>query len=286
MCDEDIHPGLISDPTLSRRSFGVLTAAAAAGAATGARAAAIVERDVSVKTADGTADAVLVHPEGRGPWPAVLIWTDILGLRPVFREMSRRLAAEGYVVLTPNPFYRVKKAPILDGPIDFGNPADREKIAPFRASITPEGSQRDSAAFLAYLDSLPEVDKAKKIGVQGYCMGGALTIRTAAAVPARIGAGASFHGGGLATDAPDSPHLLVPAINAEFLFAVARNDDAKDPGEKDRVKAAFDAAKQPAKVEVYAADHGWCVRGMPVYNEAEAERAWAELLALYKRRLI
>jgi carboxymethylenebutenolidase len=286
MCDDDIHQGLVSDPTLSRRSFSALTVAAAAGVATGAHAAALVERDGTGKTEGGTADAVLVQPEGKGPWPAVLIWPDILGLRPVFREMSRRLAAEGYAVLTPNPFYRVKAAPIIDGPFDFASPADREKLVPFRASITPEGVARDSAAFLAFLDALPQVDKAKKAGVQGYCMGGSLAMRTAAAVPARIGAGASFHGGSLATDAPDSPHLLVPKIKAAFLFAVGRNDDQKDPGEKDRVKAAFDAAKLPAKVEVYAADHGWCVKGSAAYNEAEAERAWAELLALYKRRLV
>lgn len=285
MCDDDIHVGRIVDPAVSRRAFGVLAAAAAASAAVGAQASNIVVTDVEVKTADGSADSVLAYPGDKGPWPAVLIWTDIVGLRPVFREMAARLAGEGYVVLTPNPYYRTRQAPVVDAGFDFAKPADREKIMGLRASLTPQRTASDSAAFLTYLDGLPQVDTRRRAGVQGYCMGGALAIRTAAAVPGRIGACASFHGAGLVTDAPDSPHLLIHKSKADFLVAVARNDDEKAPSEKDKVKAAFDADGLKAKVEVYPADHGWCVKGSQVYDDVQAERAWSELLALYKRAL-
>lgn len=288
MCDDDIHQGLVQDPTLSRRAFGVLTAAAAATAAGAAQAATpVIDKAVDVKTPDGLADAVLAYPEGKGPWPAVLIWTDVMGLRPVFRDMARRLAGEGYVVLCPNPFYRAKRGAAVDGPFDFNKPEDRAKLAPLRATITPEGAARDTAAFLAFLDAQPQTATRKKAGVQGYCMGGPLTVQSAAAAPARVAAGASFHGGGLATDKPDSPHLLIPKTRAEFLIAVADNDDKQDPGAKDRLKAAFDAAKVPAHIEVYTgANHGWCVPGSAAYNEVAAEKAWAELLALYRKKLV
>ncbi len=288
MCDDDIHQGLAPDPALSRRAFGVLTAAAAAGAAGSARAAMkVIDRDVDVKTPDGLADAVIAYPEGKGPWPAVLIWTDIMGLRPVFREMARRLAGEGYVVLCPNPFYRAKRGPAVDGAFDFNKPEDRAKLMPLRATLTPDGAARDATTFLAYLDAQPQTDKARKAGVQGYCMGGPLTLQTAAAVPGRIAAGGSFHGAGLATDKPDSPHLLIPKTRAQFMIAIADNDDKQDPGAKDRLRAAFDAAKVPAHIEVYAgANHGWCVPGSAAYNAPAAEKAWAELLALYKKRLV
>jgi len=286
MCDDDIHQGLIHDPTVSRRTFGLMTVAAA-GAASAANAAAakVVETDVTIRTPDGTADAVLFHPEGKGKWPAVLVWPDVVSLRQVFREMGRRLAAEGYVVLVPNLYYRVKKAPVVESGFNFANPDDRAKLTPMRATVTPEGTAKDAAAYLAYLDSRPQTDTRRKAGTQGYCMGGPLAFRTAAAVPNRIGAVASFHGGGLYTDKPDSPHLLLPRTRAEYLVLVAENDDKQDPTVKDKLKAALDAAKLKSKVEVYPADHGWTVKGSQVYEEAEAERAWAELLALYKRAL-
>ncbi len=286
MCDDDIHPGLIVDPTVSRRGFGLL-GLAAVGAAGAARAGgAVVETDVGIKTPDGVADAALYHPEGKGPWPAVLIWPDVVSLRPAFREMGRRLAGEGYVVLVPNLYYRVRKAPVVDGAFNFANPEDRAKLAPMRASVTPEGTDRDAVAYLAFLDALKQTDTRKRAGVQGYCMGGPLSFRTAAAVSGRIGAVASFHGGGLWTDQPTSPHLLLTKTTAEFLVAVADNDDKQDPTIKDRLKAAMDAAGRKAVIEVYPAAHGWCVRGSAVYDEVQAERAWSALLAMYRRALV
>lgn len=287
MCDDDIHQGLIDDPTVSRRTFGLMTAAAAGAVASSARAAVpVLEKDVEIKTPDGLADAALYYPEGKGSWPAVLIWPDVVSLRPVFREMGKRLAAEGYVVLVPNLYYRVKKAPVVEGGFNFANPDDRAKLAPLRASVTPEGTAKDAVAYLAFLDAQPQTDKKKKVGTQGYCMGGPLAFFTAGAVPSRVGAVASFHGGGLATDAPTSPHLTLPKSHAEYLVLVADNDDKADPTAKEKVKAALDAAKRPNKVEVYeGAAHGWTVKGSAVYNEPAAEKAWAELLALYKRAL-
>jgi len=294
MCDDEIHPGLIQDPTVSRRAFGLaglavvgLTATAASGAE-----AAVVETDVNVKTADGVADAALFHPPGKGTWPAVLIWTDIMGLRPVFRDMGRRLAAQGYVVLVPNPFYRVKHAPIVEGNIDFNNPADRAKVMDpaNRKGMDAPGIDRDSVAYIAFLDAQPQTNRKKKAGVQGYCMGGPLTYRTAATVHDRIGAAATFHGGGLVSKDhadPLSPHNLIPQMKATVYSAVADNDDKAQPDAKDVLKASFAAAKVPARVEVYeGCAHGWCVKGSAVYNEAGAERAWGELTALYKKALV
>ncbi len=281
------------DQTLSRRAFAVLSAAAAAGAsavATEAQGAAeVVETDVEVKTPDGTCDAALYHPAGKGTWPAVLIWTDIFGLRPAFRQMGRRLAAEGYVVLVPNPFYRTRKAPVFaEGmKFDFNNPEDRAKLPPLTSPLTPEAVSRDAVAYLAFLDTQKTVNRKKKAGVQGYCMGGPFTMRAAAAMPDRIGAGGSFHGGGLVTDKPDSPHLLAPKIKASYYFGIASNDDQKQPDAKDKLREAFAAVKRPAKVEVYdGALHGWCVPGSAVYNQVAAEKAWGELLALYKSALV
>jgi len=287
MCDDDIHPGLVHDPRVSRRAFGLMTAAVGGLAATAAHADdKVVETDVVIKTPDGEADAALFKPAGKGKWPAVLIWPDVMSLRPVFRDMGRRLAAAGYVVLVPNLYYRVKKAPVIDGTFNFANPEDRAKITPLRATVTPEGTDRDALAYVAFLDAQKETDKGRKIGVQGYCMGGPLSFRTAAAAPGRIAAVASFHGGGLVTAEPTSPHLLIPKTHAEYLIEVADNDDKKEPDVKDKLKAAFAQAKRPAKVEVFeGAAHGWTVKGSQVYNEAAAEQTWTNLLDLYKRTL-
>ena len=284
MCDSAIHQGLVEDTSLSRRAV-MLTGMAAAGFATAGFADAVTEKDVVVKTADGSADAALFHPNGKGPWPAVLVWPDILGLRPVFREMGRRLAAAGFVVLVPNPFYRSRRAPIVDGAFDFAKPDDRAKVMALRQAMTDAGIDKDATAYLAFLDAQPQTNKRRKAGVQGYCMGGPLAFRTAAAVSARIGAVGSFHGGGLVTPDPSSPHLLIPRTKAAYLVAIAQNDDARQPDAKDTLKAAFAAAKRPATVEVYPADHGWCVPGSQAYAEAPAEKAWAALIQLYKTNL-
>lgn len=286
MCDEDIHPGLVEDSRLSRRGFGLLTVATAGLAAAPALAQSnVVEKDVAVKTPDGTSDCVLFHPVGTGTWPAVLIWPDIMGLRPAFRDMGRRLAGQGYVVLVVNPFYRSAKAPVIDDKFDFGNPEQRARLMGYRGAMTDDGVDRDAVAYLAFLDAQAQTSKTRKAGVQGYCMGGPLSFRTAAAVPGRIAAVGSFHGGGLVTKNPNSPHLLIPKTNAAYLIAKARNDDAREPTVKDDLKAAFAAAGRTATVEVYPADHGWCVKGSAVYNEAQAERAWAALSAMYKTQL-
>ena len=287
MCDDFIHQGLTHNPAVSRRAFVVSSAATAVlSSASAAAQAKVVEKDVNVPMASGVSDSALFYPEGKGPWPGVLVWTDILGLRPVFREMGRRLAAEGYVVLVPNPFYRNAKAPIVDGSFDFSKPEDRAKVMPMAAALTAEANISDAKSYVAFLDQQPQTDKKKRMGVQGYCMGGPLTFRTAATQADRIGAAATFHGGGLVTDKPESPHLLIPKMKAEVLCCVADNDDKRDPAAKDKLKEAFTAAHLKATVEVYeGCNHGWTVRGSQVYNEAGAERAWAELTALYKRNL-
>lgn len=286
MCDDDIHQGLVHDPSISRRTFGLMTAALT-GVATVARAdEAVEEKDVELKTPDGVADAALFYPKAKGKYPAVLLWPDVMSLRPVFRDMGRRLAAAGYVVLVPNLYYRVKKAPVVEGAFNFANPDDRAKLTPMRASVTPAGTFKDAEAYVAFLDAQPQTNKAKKVGVQGYCMGGPLSFRTAAAAPGRIGAVASFHGGGLITADADSPHLLVPKTHADYLIEIADNDDQKEPDVKDKLKAAFAEAKRPAQVEVFTgAAHGWTVKGSQVYNEEAAEKAWGNLLALYKKAL-
>ncbi len=288
MCDENIHQGLV-DPSFSRRAFGLSAAAAAALAATLAHAEeTVIEKDVDVKTPDGTADAALFYPKGKGKWPAVLIWTDIFGLRPVFRDMGRRLAAQGYVVLVPNPFYRKGRAAGLADGLDFSKPDDRAKLMALAGTISGSGAvENDAPAFLAFLDAQPQTDKKKKAGTQGYCMGGPLVYRTAAILPDRIGGAVTCHGGGLVTKTPASPHLLIPKIKAEIYSAVAANDDKNAPTDKDVLKKAFADAGKKATVLVYDdCQHGWCVKGSAVYNEVGAEKAWAELTALYKRNLV
>lgn len=287
MCDEFIHPGLVTDSRLSRRGFAAMTVAAAGVASAPALAQSnVVEKDVQVKTADGLCDAALFYPSAKGSYAAVLMWPDIMGLRPAFRDMGRRLAAQGYVVLVPNPFYRSAKAPVIGDNFDFSNPEQRARLMGYRGAMTNDGIDHDAMAYLAFLDAQPQTAKNRKAGVQGYCMGGALSFRTAAAVPNRIGAVGSFHGGnGLVTATPDSPHLLIAKTNAAYLICQAQNDDAQNPKMKDDLKAAFTAAGKTATVDVYQANHGWCVKGGGVYNEAEAERAWTNLTALYKANL-
>lgn len=287
MCDSDNHQGYIVDTGFTRRSavLAMSSAAALAGLPGVAAAASVKEMDVSVPTPDGRADAVLFYPPGRRARPAVLMWPDILGLRPVFRDMGRRLAAAGYVVLVPNPFYRVKPAPIVTGPFDFDNKGDLAKVMALKNGLTDDMVDRDAAAFISFLDSRKQTDRRKGVGVQGYCFSGPFAFRTAAVRPDRIRAVATFHGGGLVTKEPTSPHLLIPKTKASFLVAIARNDDARQPDAKDVLKTAFAAAMRPATVEVYAADHGWTVAGSPPYDHALADRAWAGLLRLYRTNL-
>ncbi len=253
----------------------------------------VIEKDVEIKTPDGVCDAAFIHPK-LGSHAGVLVWPDAFGLRPVTREIGKRLAAQGYSVLVPNPFYRISKAPFTDASgFNFGNPDDMAKLRPLMASVTSPGhAERDAVAYIAFLDAQKEVDKAKLVGTQGYCMGGPLVVKTAATVPDRVGAGASFHGGGLVTDKPDSPHLLAPKIKARMYFGIAANDDERQPDAKNNLKEAFANAKAPAEVEVYAGTlHGWCIadmpnqNGKPIYNKPEAERAWAKLLTLYETTL-
>jgi len=278
---------------LSRREFVTLSVAAGLAAAAGSASAAdlpVVETNVQIKTPDGTCDAVFIHPT-TGTFPGVLIWPDAFGLRPSMRDIGKRIAAEGYSVLVPNPFYRLAKAPVIENPaaFSFQNPADMAKLTPLMGSINaPGAAEKDAVAFVAFLDAQQQVNKMKKMGTQGYCMGGPLVVKTAAALPDRIGAGASFHGGGLVTDMPTSPHLLAPKIKARMYFGIAGNDDMRQPDAKDKLKEAFAAAKVPAEVEVYPSAHGWCVpdmpqqNGMPIYNRPDAEKAWAKLVTLYK----
>lgn len=292
MCGDGNHQGFISDTSLTRRT--VLLTMGAVAAASGlplpafaedAGARAVTEKDVSVKTADGSADAALFYPTAKGKWPAVLMWPDILGLRPVFREMGKRLAAQGYVVLVPNPYYRAQKAPVVEGPFDFNSKADMARISTFRSGLTDAMVDRDSAAYVTFLDAQPQTDKRRKAAVQGYCMSGPISFRTAAARPDRIGAVATFHPGALVTDKPSSPHLLIPKTRASYLVVIAKNDAEKMPKEKADLDAAFKAARRPATVEISSANHGWTVAGSQTYDEKEAERAWAELLPFYRANL-
>ncbi|MEO5586538.1 MAG: dienelactone hydrolase family protein [Novosphingobium sp.] len=290
MCDDFTaadNDAALARAGMSRREFAAMGAAAAlAGYATLAGAAttrsALTERMVQVPTPDGMADAFLVHP-ARGRHPGVILWPDVLGLRETKKAMGRRLAAAGYTVLVVNPYYRTFKGELGLDFAAFRTPAGQARLGPARAALTAEAVTRDGAAHVAFLDTLAATDKRRGIGNQGYCMGGPFTIRTAAAAPSRVKAAASFHGGGLVTAEPNSPHLLLPTTQASYLIAVAKNDDERAPTDKDTLRAAAVAAKRPAEIEVYAADHGWCVPDGAAYNQVEAERAWARLLALYAK---
>jgi len=280
--------------SLPRREFVTVSVAGGIAAAASGAGLPVTETTVEIKTADGVCDAALIHPR-TGSHPGVLIWADAFGLRPSMRDIGKRIAAEGYTVLVPNPFYRVAKAPVFDNAaaFDFQNQADMAKLRPLMASVNaPGAAEKDAAAYIAFLDAQPQVNKSRKIGTQGYCMGGPLVVKTCAAVPNRVGAGGSFHGGGLVTDKPDSPHLLAPKIKAHMYFGIASNDDARQPDAKDKLRESFAAAHVPAEIEVYSGSlHGWCVpdmpqqNGKPIYNRADAERAWGKLVALYKSAL-
>ena len=247
-----------------------------------ANAQAVSEMELDVTTPDGVADSYFVHPSS-GAHPGVLIWPDAFGLRPAKRQMARRLAESGYSVLVVNPYYRSQRAPVVNT-TNFGEVSDI--LRPLMGTLNPETQTRDAQAFISFLDNQPSVDSNRKMGTMGYCMGGPITMRTAAALPERVGAAASFHGGGLVTDQPDSPHLLVPQMKAHYLFAIAANDDESQPEAKDVLRDAFAEAGLPAEIEVYSgAMHGWCPPDSTVYHEAQAERAWSRLLALFETAL-
>ena len=282
---------------LSRRDFVALSLAAGLAAAAGEDLASAAElpiqvANVDVKTPDGICDATFIHPT-TGSHPAGILGPDAGGLRPAMVDMGKRLAADGYSVLVPNPYYRMTKAPGIDlAGFNFQSPADMAKLRPLMGSIGAAGAaEKDAAAFVAFLDAQKPVNAAKKIGTQGYCMGGPLVFRTMAAVPNRLGAGGSFHGGGLVTDQPTSPHLMIPKMKGRLYVAVASNDDSRQPDAKDKLKDAFTAANLPAEIDVYKSLHGWCVPDMPagqsgpIYKKDDAEKAWAKLMALYKSSL-
>ena len=285
MCDE--LTAADTDRHLSRRQLGA--AAGAIGAAVllpaPANAKAVAGRDVVITTPDGRCDAYFTAPT-TGRHPAVLMWPDIMGLRPAFRTMADRLAQSGYAVLVVNQFYRSVKSPIVQPGESFDQPAVRDRITPWRAALTPAATTSDGKTFLAFLDRQKEVDTKRGVGSAGYCMGGPMVLRTAAAVPARVHAGASFHGAGLVGDAPDSPHRLVPRLRGSYLIAIAANDDQRSPNDKVALREAFAAAKRPAEIEVYdGAMHGWCVIDSKVYNPPQAERAWGKMLDLFAKSL-
>jgi carboxymethylenebutenolidase len=290
MCDKDDLDEMYEisrSRDLSRRQFGAMTLGVGLSAVLPrlADAADTNESEIEIKTPDGTCDAYLVHPV-KGRNPAVLIWPDIFGLRPAFRQMGKRLAESGYTVLVINPFYRTKKAPTAPEHPDFNDPATRQTLMSLAGTLSPATALTDATAFVAYLDSQPSVDKKRKMGTTGYCMGGPFVLRTAAAFPDRVGAGATFHGGGLATDKPDSPHLLIPKMKAQFLIAIAENDDQREPEVKNILRDSFAKAHLPAEIEVYAGTkHGWCPPDSAVYNAEQAEKAWSRMMVLFKKAL-
>ncbi|MEO8075676.1 MAG: dienelactone hydrolase family protein [Acidobacteriota bacterium] len=285
MCDqdhfEDDRREYAARGLVTRREFGVLLGAGMAMLLPQVvNAVAVTESEVSVKTPDGTADCYFVHP-ATGTAAGVLVWPDIFGLRPSFRQMGKRLAESGYSVLVVNPFYRIKKAPTADA----GAATPIQQVMPLAQGLSETTQMTDAKAFIGWLDQQSQVAKNRKIGTQGYCMGGPIAFRTAAAVPDRVGAVGSFHGGGLVTAMPNSPHLQAAKSKAQFLIAIAENDDTRSPNDKTVLKDTFAAANLPAEIEVYGAPHGWCPPDSQVYNEAQAEKAWTRLLALYGKAL-
>ncbi|MDP3676652.1 MAG: dienelactone hydrolase family protein [Novosphingobium sp.] len=283
---------------VSRRGFGLGAAGLAAGGALAGCMAtsdsnaeptptssgrAITERAVTIATPDGTADAFYAHPAGRARHAAVLVWPDIMGLRDSFKDKGRQLARAGYTALVVNHYYRSARAPVLAPGASFTDPAIRAQVAPWGKLLDPVAYGRDAKAFVAWLDKQEAVDTRRKIGTVGHCMTGSTAIRAAAALPARIGVAASMHGGGLASDAPDSPHRLFASTQAALLIAIALNDDARDPTAKTKLREACDAAGRTCEIEVYPANHGWTVADSPSHDAAQAERAFQRQLALYAK---
>lgn len=292
MCDEDtvsdVDEFLTKQSRLSRRQFNALTAGAVISAVLPATANAqsVIENDVSIKTRDGLADCYFVHPS-TSKHPAVIIWPDILGLRPAFRQMGKRLAESGYAVLVINPYYRSAKSPVVKVGDSFQDPEIRSMVMPFYRALSADTTVSDAHAFVDFLDKQAAVDTNVKIGTTGYCMGGPMTLLTAAAIPKRIGAVGSFHGGGLVTMNDDSPHLLIPKMEAQFLIAIADNDDEKHPQVKGVLRKSYDEAGLKAEIEVYeGALHGWCPPDSRAYNQAQAERAWSRLLVTFGEALV
>lgn len=289
MCDEwtagdNERAGRQAAPTRREVGLGIGAAGLAALLPAPANAIAVKGGRVAITTPDGTADAYFVAPAS-GRHPGVLMWPDIMGLRPAFEQMGRRLAQSGYAVLVVNQFYRSTKAPFLNPGESFDQPAVRERITPWRAALTPAAVTSDAKAFVAWLDGQKQVDPRRPLGTTGYCMGGPMMVRTAAARADRVRAGASFHGAGLVGDAADSPDKLITQLKGAYLIAIAQNDDARAPADKNTLRAAFAAADVPAEIEVYPANHGWCPPDSRAYDKAQAEKAWARQLALLSTRL-
>jgi len=286
MCDQDHSEKelqeLDASGLITRRQFGVLLGAGVIMRLPQTpNAVKVTEAEVTIKTPDGMADAYFVHP-ATGTAPGVLVWPDIFGLRPAFRQMGKRLAEAGYSVLVVNPFYRTKKAPTAEQ----GAATPIQGLLPLMQGVMNETTQTtDAKAFIGWLDQQASVAKNRKMGTQGYCMGGPFALRTAAASD-RVGAAASFHGAQLVADGANSPHLQAAKTKAQFLIAIATNDDMQRPMDKTVMKDTFAKANVPAEIEVYSgAQHGWCPPDSGVYNQAQAEKAWSRLLALYGKAL-
>ena len=293
MCDEMTeaeNAAWLREKGVNRREFASIGAGVAAlavlpGCTTaGEVGSATASRTVLIDTPDGQADAFFVYPS-KGKHPAVIMWPDIAGLRDAYMTMGTRLAAAGFAVLVVNQYYRSSPAPILGSLMEWRAPAGQAKLKPMIAAITPAGTTSDAGAFVAWLDRQKEVDTKKRIGTCGYCMGGPFAVRTAFANPARVGAAASFHGGGLVGDTADAPNKLLAKTQAAYLFAIAQNDDERAPQEKTILRKAADAAGRPAEIEVYPAQHGWCTLDAPIYDREQAEKAWGRMLALFEAHL-
>lgn len=290
MCDEftqSAEEEALARKGLTRRDFAALGGAAAIVACSGGNgeakpSASLPEQSVRITTPDGTCDAFFVHP-AKGAHPGIVMWPDIAGLRDAFKTMARRLADAGYAVLAVNQYYRDAPAPVLNSFAEWRTPAGQSKLQPMIARITPDRTMRDAAAFVAYLDAQSVVDKGRRIGTNGYCMGGPFAVRTAAAVPDRVGAVASLHGANLVGTDPDSPINLIGRTRASFLFAIGQNDDQRMPEAKDKLRVAAEAAGRAAEIEVFPADHGWTVPDTLVYDKAQADRAWDRMLALFSK---